>query len=716
MNSMGMNSMGTNSMGMNSLGFNSGMGMNSGTGRNPYATGQPSYISKNPMSQQAYGSFNMLSPLGGSGNAYDIFSTKKELCCNGSHQKRIACGQSLFGTSRHNCKRVGCCFDEENYACFKSQPKNCELTEEQKKAVMQGIDTYQSGLDPHSTALPFIEKMQAKREEQNKMNEEKDDLKDRRVLDVDGKETAERTTDIAPMEQRYIYDFFGRKRNAAPTQATVQATVQAAVQATQSTQNRGFFSWFGRRNTQTTQAPYVAPTPAAIESFQPTQPVKVASNNGFRSYILDDRWDQPVNQKSNPKPTDFFNSWYNQKKNPAPTQQTYQQRPVYNQNHVAAAATVQPSHCVDNDANCRFWPSYCETNNYVQENCRKTCDLSCSAQQREFVPTPRPNNVVAVNKKMPAVEKASPIVERAQVLEISQATGIVNLLPEKKCVDTHELCESWTVHCGYNQYVQGKCPITCNIGCAKKRDYVVESVLENVPEITFGQESIAKPDAETVKINYQPVKLAETTAKQAEATTKQAEITTTVYERTTEIVPRYPITTPALVSTIKPETFKYQAPQITTIKSPTFRKAESVFNSRSAATSNSETLYQALARCSQVEKITAALDAELAAKNNAGVSSTAPCQDHSDRCEKMSPYCDDNTVATLCARTCNRCDLSKSKEEINAIRKNIEKQASKKKVDAKQNIEYLECQKIKETQMACVDMLDDDECAGYRSL
>jgi len=215
-------------------------------------------------------------------------------------------------------------------------------------------------------------------------------------------------------------------------------------------------------------------------------------------------------------------------------------------------------------------------------------------------------------------------------------------------------------------------------------------------------------------------KPAATTTKQAETTTKP--MTTTVYERTTKIVPRAPITTtiPATTTTAvttQPETIKYQAPATikyqapaTTIKSPTFRQASFI---PQPSDPNSETLYQALARCSQVEKKTAALDAEEAAKSDSGVTSTAPCQDHSDRCDKMSPYCDDKTVATLCASTCNRCDLSKSKEEINAIRNNIQKQASKNKVDATQNIEYLECQKIKETQKACVDMLDDDECAGY---
>ena len=178
-------------------------GYNSASRRNPYSSYQPSYVSNNPMSNQAYGSFNMLSPLGGSSNAYDIFSMKKELCCDGSKQKRIACGQSLYGTSRHNCKRVGCCFDESDYACFKSQPKNCQMTEEQKKIVMEGIEKHQTSLGQHSTALPFIEKMQEDREKRNKIQEEKDEQKDRRVLDQNGEETAERTTDIAPVQQKY---------------------------------------------------------------------------------------------------------------------------------------------------------------------------------------------------------------------------------------------------------------------------------------------------------------------------------------------------------------------------------------------------------------------------------------------------------------------------------------------------------------------------------
>merc|ERR1712019_102924 len=98
--------------------------------------------------------------------------------------------------------------------------------------------------------------MQEDREKRNKIQEEKEDQKDRRVLDKNGEETAERTTDIAPVQQKYLYDFFGRKR-LAPTQATVR------TQKPQ-TQNRGFFSWFGRRNVQTTtKAPYVAPTTRA---------------------------------------------------------------------------------------------------------------------------------------------------------------------------------------------------------------------------------------------------------------------------------------------------------------------------------------------------------------------------------------------------------------------------------------------------------------------
>jgi len=130
-----------------------------------------------------------------------------------------------------------------------------------KKQVLEGIDKYQSSLDPHSTALPIIEKMQKDREIRNEIQQEKQDAKEKRVVDEEGNETAERTTDIAPVQQKYLYDFFGRKR-VAPTQAATRAP----------TQNRGFFSWFNRRP-QTTQAaytttkPYVAPT-------APSQPAK----------------------------------------------------------------------------------------------------------------------------------------------------------------------------------------------------------------------------------------------------------------------------------------------------------------------------------------------------------------------------------------------------------------------------------------------------------
>jgi hypothetical protein len=349
-------------------------------------------------------------------------------------------------------------------------------------------------------------------------------------------------------------------------------------------------------------------------------------------------------------------SWYNKdqpkKSNNIQKQQFQPTQPTYYQ-------PTLPSHCVDKDANCRFWPSYCKTNNYVKTNCRKTCDFSCSG-----VPTP-PSNPTPPNNSI--VQNTVKYVANNNIVQ-----NPANLETPKKIY--------------YKVYEK---PIKIENAVNPK----IVSTPTNAPIIntTKAQELIiVTKAAETTKSTQTTTKTPETTTKTPETTKKPLEATTTtVFERTTKIHPKIITTTTTAPTTTK----------------PIFRQV--VINP------NQETLSQALARCAQVERATAQADAEMSANSGSSFVSRAPCQDHSDRCDMMKSYCDDTTVATLCAKSCDRCDLSKSKEEITQIRQNIEKQASKSKIDAKQNVDYLECQKIKEQQKVCVDMLDDDECAGY---
>jgi len=295
------------------------------------------------------------------------------------------------------------------------------------------------------------------------------------------------------------------------------------------------------------------------------------------------------------------------------------------------------------------------------------------------------------------------------------------MVPKKKCIDQDDQCESWTVHCASNQYVQGRCPITCNTGCAKNLANFVVATTEK-PKLIF---TTSKKDEKTEEYveeeKIEPVlevKIIETTKTPDSTTisTTKPE-TTTAYQRTTQLRLEQTTTSTTQAPTSTPLTTTTQSTTTSTQPTTTTTQPATTTTTKQTITttqpSNYETLSQALARCSQVERATAQLDAEMSARSNSGFVSSEPCQDHSNRCEKMTLYCDDSTVATLCAKTCNRCDLSKSKAEIDQIRNNIQSQASNAKVDAKQNIEYLECQKIKEQQKACVDLLDDDECAGY---
>jgi len=76
-----------------------------------------------------------------------------------------------------------------------------------------------------------------------------------------------------------------------------------------------------------------------------------------------------------------------------------------------AEPTKPPVDCKDNDQRCHYWTSYCDNNDYVKKNCKKTCGICGSAN----------------------------------------------------CVDKDRRCSGWHSYCISNNYVKTYCKKTCNL-------------------------------------------------------------------------------------------------------------------------------------------------------------------------------------------------------------------------------------------------------------
>ncbi|XP_031553981.1 low choriolytic enzyme-like [Actinia tenebrosa] len=93
------------------------------------------------------------------------------------------------------------------------------------------------------------------------------------------------------------------------------------------------------------------------------------------------------------------------------TQAPVTQAPVTQAPVTQAPVTQAPGGCVDKDNRCPTWPSYCQTNDYVKANCKKTC----------------------------------------------------NLCGGGSCQDTDRRCPYWPRYCKTNAYVQKNCRKTCGL-------------------------------------------------------------------------------------------------------------------------------------------------------------------------------------------------------------------------------------------------------------